>query len=114
MSLLRRRMMMAAASAASGGDLIRFSIKSPNPENPILNREAVRNMTWAEWVNSDYNLKYADIYENGLSNQYFEALTNEIYHCDEGWAIVCPQIDFVKPDDIIIENFIYGSDVLDL
>ena len=31
-------------------------------------------MTWAEWVNSYYNLKYRDIYENGESHQYFETL----------------------------------------
>lgn len=54
--------------------MIRFSIKSPNPSLPILNREAERGMTWAEWVNSYYNLKYRDIYENGESHQYFETL----------------------------------------
>lgn len=109
-----RRRALLAASAASRGDLIRFSIKSPNPENPILNREAVRNMTWAEWINSDYNLKYADIPDNGLDSQYFEDLDVAISHYEEGWCVVYPQVGFVGLDDIIIENFIYGNSALDL
>ena len=108
-----RRRALCAASAA-GGDLIRFSIKSPNPEHPILNREAVRDMTWAEWINSDYNLKYADIDENGFSDQYFEVLGNVIAHYDEGWYVVYPQVGYVSQDDVIIENFNYGNHVLDL
>lgn len=91
--------------------MIRFSIKSPNPDNPILNRESVRNMTWAEWVNSDYNLKYADITENGHYNQYFEVLQNLIAHYEEAWNVVYPQGGYVRPDDIIIENLIYSNDV---
>lgn len=105
--MIRRRALLAASSA-SGGDLIRFSIEGPNSENPILNREALRNMTWAEWVNSYYNLKYADIHENGLYDQYFEVVGNYIAHYDEAWLVVSPQGDYVRPDDIIIENLIYS------
>ena len=71
-------------------------------------------MTWAEWVNSDYNLKYDDILENGFSNQYFEVLGNEIFHYDEAWCVVYPQVGYVNSDDVIIENFIYCNDALDL
>lgn len=87
---------------------MRFSIESPNPDNPILNREALRNMTWAEWVNSDYNLKYADIDENGSYNQYFEVLGNNICHYEESWGVAYPQGGYVRSDDIIIENLIYS------
>ena len=104
-----RRRALLAASGASGGDLIRFSIKSPNPTNPILNREAVRNMTWAEWVNSYYNLKYIDIEENGETFQYFEESSYGIMH-DEGWFVGYPQGGYVRPDDIIIENLVYNYD----
>lgn len=65
-------------------------------------------MTWAEWVNSDYNLKYADIDENGLSNQYFEVNGNSIAHYEEGWDVTSPYGGFVRSDDIIIENLIYS------
>lgn len=105
-----RRRALLAASGASGGDLIRFSIKSPNPDNPILNREAVRNMTWAEWVNSYYNLKYADIDENGFYSQYFEVIYGiYICHYEEGWDVAYPQGGYVRPDDIIIENLVYSN-----
>lgn len=71
-------------------------------------------MTWAEWVNSYYNLKYADIDENGFYYQYFEVLGNRIAHYDEAWNVTYPQGGFVRPDDIIIENLVYSNDVENL
>lgn len=69
-------------------------------------------MTWAEWVNSYYNLKYADIDENGFYDQYFElTYVNYIAHYEEAWHVEYPQGGFVRADDIIIENLVYDNDV---
>lgn len=94
-----------------GGEIITFYIKSPNPEHPILSRQAEKGMTWGEWIESDYNLRYDDELDNGFENQYFEILGDIISHYDDGWYVAYPQDDYARPNDIIIDNFTYGNDI---
>ena len=94
--------------------MIRFSIKSPNPDHPILERQAERGMTWEEWVESYYNLRYEDELDDGWESEYFESLGDKIAHYNEGWWVVYPQDGLVRPNDIIIDNFTYGNDIWDL
>ena len=67
-------------------------------------------MTWGEWVQSDFNLMYENIEDNGFSSQYFEIIDDDIYHYDEGWPVAHVNdgvVQFVKSTDIIEGNFVY-------
>lgn len=99
-----RRRALLAASRASGGE-ITFYIQSPLGFN--LERKALSGMTWQDWVNSDYNLMYESITDNGLDNQFFEILDGEVYHYDEGWLVTNQQGTSISPADVIENNYVY-------
>lgn len=101
---MRRRALLASASGTSEGE-ITFYIHSPWGFN--LERKALSGMTWQDWVNSDYNLMYESITDNGLDNQFFEIIDNEVYHYDEGWAVTNQQGTLVSPIDVIENNYVY-------
>ena len=87
-----------------GSELITFSIESPNPEFPLLERQAESGMTWEEWVYSDYNLMYEDIY------QHFETFSYASYvnHYEESWQICYDGNNtYVGKEDTIIPNYRY-------
>lgn len=89
--------------------LITFSIESPNPEFPLLERQAESGMTWEEWVHSNYNLMYEDIY------QHFETFSHNsvVIHYEESWRICYDRNNtYVGKEDIIIPNYRYTYDVL--
>ena len=99
-----RRRALLAASIPSGGE-ITFYIHSPWGFN--LERKALSGMTWQDWVNSDYNLMYESITDNGLDNQFFEIIDNNVYHYDDGWAVTNQQGTLVSPIDVIENNYVY-------
>ena len=97
---------MASASEVSGGE-ITFYILHPFGFN--LERKALYGMTWQDWINSDYNLMYESITDNGLDYQFFEIIGDEVYHYDEGWAVTNQQGTSISPTDVIENNYVYLS-----
>lgn len=99
-----RRRALLAASGESGGE-ITFYIQNPWGFN--LERKALSGMTWQDWINSDYNLMYENITDNGLDYQFFEIIGNEVYHYNEGWAVANQQGTPISPAYVIENNYVY-------
>lgn len=101
---MRRRALLASASGASGRE-ITFYIQSPLGFN--LERKALSGMTWQDWVNSDYNLMYESITDNGLYNQFFEIIGDEVFHYEDGFMVADQQGTYVSPTDVIENKYVY-------
>lgn len=99
-----RRRALLAASGASGGE-ITFYIQSPLEFN--LERKALSGMTWQDWINSDYNLMYESITDNGFYNQFFEIIENTVLHYEDGFMVADQQGTLVSPTDVIENKYVY-------
>lgn len=101
---MRRRALLASVSVANGGEITFYIL---HPEGFNLERKALYGMTWQDWINSDYNLMYESITDNGLYNQFFEIIENTVLHYEGGFMVADQQGTLVSPTDVIENKYVY-------